>query len=473
MFHEPYRHCESPTSTWWCASGTVRIAEDGKALIYERRADFFGTEQFHYVVTDGFVSDVADVTVHIQPGADLNDATAIRLEVTNSAGVPQTIINAGDQFEVAYVKDLRTLLTGDTGVFAAYMDLLYDALSVSTVSSDSNPRGIDLVFGGEFQNDMSGQGHVPGVIDEVGAFQTEMEPLGSDEYLLFTAKFQANAGRAASDRFVVMEDSAFDLLVLANDSPNRGTVVFKSDPADRLPNHDYLMFDPPAPVAIDAIRFGSTSVQVNGGDVLVTSVTQSRHGGKVTIINGGRAVRYEAPRDFAGIDEFTYSLGDGAEAVASIEVYNENDEPIASNDRYFASVGGTLHMDANHGVLANDLDADRDVIRAKLTQTTAHGTVEFADNGSFTYVPDAGFTGQDSFKYEAYDAISSSFAATVEIEVGSPPVQFRLAVTNESGEPVTSIAAGEKLLIHAYVQDKRDSSLKRSRRGCCVLGSEL
>jgi hypothetical protein len=446
------------------ASGSVRIAEDGQSLIYERRTDFIGTEQFHYIVSDGSVSDVADVTIHVQPGAALNDSAAIRLEITDLSGAPKSTIDAGDEFQVrAYVKDLRSLLTGNPGVFAAYLDMLYEAISVSPVASDSNPRGIDLVFGADFQNDASGHGHVPGVIDEVGAFQTGLEPLGSDEYLLFTAKFQANAGRADADQFRVVEDSPLTLNVLANDSPNRGTIHFKSDPADRVPGHEFLMFDPAVPTAIDAIRYGSTSATVNGGDVLVTSVGLSRHGGAVSIVDGGRSVRYTPPADFSGIDQFTYSLGAGASAVVNVEVTHVNDAPQAHGDRYFASIDRVLRVDANNGVLANDQDPDRDTLRAKLVQSPAYGTLQLAEDGSFTFDPADGFTGRDSFTYHAIDGETASGEVTVEIEIAVSPVQVRLQATSESGETVTAITAGEKLLIHAYIQDLRDGS--RSDRG--------
>jgi hypothetical protein len=56
------------------------------------------------------------------------------------------------------------------------------------------------------------------------------------------------------------------------------------------------------------------------------------------------------------------------------------------------------------------------------TQKTAHGSVTLnALDGSFTYTPDAGYTGQDSFTYQAVDAVSntSSNTATVTLNVGA------------------------------------------------------
>jgi phosphotransferase system IIA component len=56
------------------------------------------------------------------------------------------------------------------------------------------------------------------------------------------------------------------------------------------------------------------------------------------------------------------------------------------------------------------------------TQKTAHGSVTLnAVDGSFTYTPDAGYTGQDSFTYQAVDAVSNtaSNTATVTLNAGA------------------------------------------------------
>jgi hypothetical protein len=95
-----------------------------------------------------------------------------------------------------------------------------------------------------------------------------------------------------------------------------------------------------------------------------------------------------------------------------------------------------------NGVLANDTDTGgpmnavlvggsaiavgSDTINNTYTvtysQKTAHGNVTLnALDGSFTYTPDANFTGSDSFTYQAVDAISNaaSTTTTVTILVGS------------------------------------------------------
>ncbi|MCH8044793.1 MAG: tandem-95 repeat protein [Planctomycetes bacterium] len=70
------------------------------------------------------------------------------------------------------------------------------------------------------------------------------------------------------------------------------------------------------------------------------------------------------------------------------------------------------------GVLDNDLDVDGDTLKALLVNDVDDGTLTFTDRGSFTYVPNPGFVGVDSFTYVASDGQSASNVATVTIRVG-------------------------------------------------------
>lgn len=48
-----------------------------------------------------------------------------------------------------------------------------------------------------------------------------------------------------------------------------------------------------------------------------------------------------------------------------------------------------------------------------------NGTLTLNDDGSFTYIPDTGFVGTDSFTYRANDSQDNSNEATMTIEVES------------------------------------------------------
>jgi hypothetical protein len=72
-------------------------------------------------------------------------------------------------------------------------------------------------------------------------------------------------------------------------------------------------------------------------------------------------------------------------------------------------------------VLANDYDPiEFDALTASGPLSgPAHGTVVLRSNGSFTYTPDAGFYGGDSFSYRVSDSQPGG-TASADITVGEP-----------------------------------------------------
>jgi DNA-binding beta-propeller fold protein YncE len=66
-------------------------------------------------------------------------------------------------------------------------------------------------------------------------------------------------------------------------------------------------------------------------------------------------------------------------------------------------------------------DADGDPLTNSVLSTPAHGTLGQLANGTLTYTPAAGYTGTDSFTFDATDGTNTSAPATVEITVAAPP----------------------------------------------------
>jgi VCBS repeat-containing protein len=95
-----------------------------------------------------------------------------------------------------------------------------------------------------------------------------------------------------------------------------------------------------------------------------------------------------------------------------------NRSPMANNDYFQATAGGLL-TSAAPGVLAND--SYTDVLHVVLFAPPLHGTLTLDDDGSFTYSPNTGFTGTDSFLYGIRDAQAESPLAAVTIDVVPPP----------------------------------------------------
>ena len=234
--------------------GTASISADGLNVIYTPPTpQFVGTDQFTYTATNAAgLSATATVSVQVvsNPATpDKGKGVSVLLEATDLNGNPITSVQQGGSFQLrAYVQDIRDPTMDPNvpadnlrGVFAAYFDLLYDSALVSTIDQPiTNPddplqRGFEVVYGEKYRNGPAGSDAVPNVIDELGAFQTGLDPLGTGRILLAAVTFRA-------------------------DQP--GIAEFVADPADIAPDHDTLYFQPPIAVGLDAISLHTTTITV-------------------------------------------------------------------------------------------------------------------------------------------------------------------------------------------------------------------
>jgi hypothetical protein len=90
----------------------------------------------------------------------------------------------------------------------------------------------------------------------------------------------------------------------------------------------------------------------------------------------------------------------------------------AVDDSYMVGTG-TLMVNVADGVLSNDTDVEGDTLTVDNpgAASAGNGTVSLAADGSFSYTPDPGFAGNDTFTYRAADGTGLSNVATVTIAV--------------------------------------------------------
>ena len=105
-----------------------------------------------------------------------------------------------------------------------------------------------------------------------------------------------------------------------------------------------------------------------------------------------------------------------------------------------------LTVESENSVLADDSDVDGDSLTATLVSDVSNGQLTLLDNGTFFYTSDDGFTGTDSFIYQANDGSLDSNPATVNINV--------TAAEGESDEDVLS--AGLETMIDSALADEED-----------------
>lgn len=142
------------------------------------------------------------------------------------------------------------------------------------------------------------------------------------------------------------------------------------------------------------------------------------------IANG--VMTYTPAPGFSGLDTLTYSICDDAipcipmcgTAIVYVRVMPENTPPDAVDD-YFTVTCAPI--DGN--VLLNDSDVDKDkiTVNTKPVKLPLHGEVTLSANGSFTYVPDDGFIGIDSFAYSICDDGIPSLCDTAKVYITKLP----------------------------------------------------
>ena len=187
-----------------------------------------------------------------------------------------------------------------------------------------------------------------------------------------------------------------------------------------------------APFAVDDAYSVAGGQVLSGGSVLandsdpdgdaISAVKTSdpAHGAVALAADG--SFTYTPQPGFAGSDSFTYEARDSrglASTTATVSVGVGNTPPTAVDDTYNTTRATAL---TGASVLANDADPNGDPLTAVPTSAPAHGTLALATNGTFTYSPEAGFTGRDAFTYTAFDGAASSAAATATITVTEQPV---------------------------------------------------
>ena len=202
-----------------------------------------------------------------------------------------------------------------------------------------------------------------------------------------------NAPVAVDDAVVTAEDNAVNVAVLSNDS------------------------------------------DVDGDTLSVASATNGSNG--TTTVEADGTITYTPDANFNGTDSFTYTISDGNggtdTAAVAVTVTSVDDAPVAVDDSYSTGFETVLNVPAA-GVLDNDFDIDGDpLILATFAQATNGFALLFAD-GSFTYTPDAGFSGLDSFEYDLADGQGGIVTATVEITVAGPVSSFSIGdITVDEG----------------------------------------
>ncbi|MCC9642223.1 Ig-like domain-containing protein [Rhodopirellula sp. JC740] len=390
------------------AGGTVVLTQNNQSVRYTPAPGFTGSEQFMYTVQDSENNfSTATVTVSINPDADADDLASFTLEILDEVNDTQRpTLQQGDIFRLRVsVDDLRALNAFEAqGLASAFMDILYSSELVTTVDTDlSDAFPFDITFGPKFETPGSfqlGNSLTPGLLDEVGAAQSISN--------------LSTVNGPGED--VASHVGPTELFTVTLQAIGSGIAVFQADPADAAIS-ETILIDESSALSFSQIRYGSVEVSIA-----------------------------PAGPDFPSALDDSYPLG-----------LDSNGATISSN------------FESELDVLNNDLlGTGGEVISFEINQGAANGIAIVRDNGTpndlsddyIGYTADIGFNGFDSFTYvttvssPTYGIVTSIAEVTLVVGANqSPLAQFDFELVDESGNPINSVAVGQRFGVRINAED--------------------
>jgi len=423
----------APITIPTAAGGTVDINPDG-TFTYTPPAGFTGEDSFDYSVID--------------PSGATDDATVMLLV---QADPDPNVNDAPDATDDTAITQMNVPATGD--VLVNDTDPNGDPLTVTEIDGQpvvpGTPTTVTLPSGStvEINDDgtytytpapgFSGTEELPYTIDDGNG--------GTDTATLHLTAF--NLPPTAEDDVIVTEPGLpVDGNLLTNDEdPNPG------EDLDIGSINGTPITDPTTPVTVPVedpnnpgTPVGTLTLDPETGDYTFTPTDPD--------FTGTIEVPYEA------VDE----AGNTSPATLTIEVVDtdppvdpadpstfDNAPPIATDDDFTSFADTPLTSD----VMSNDIDPNGDPITiadptgAPATTpisipTDQGGSVTLNPDGTFTYTPPAGFTGEDTFDYSIVDPSGATDTATVTIDVEADPDPLANDPP-EAGEDVIAANPGE------------------------------
>ncbi len=299
-------------------------------------------------------------------------------------------------------------------------------------------------------------------------------PVGTQVTIMGTNLSNASAVRfngTPASSFVVNSASSITAVVAAGTTTGRVTVTTPGGTATSP--YDFVVRVAPTTVADSYTTPQNVTLT---GNVLTNDIGTNprailinRPANGTLALNPDGSFTYVPNPGFTGTDSFTYYACDpnlpllcGNPATVTISVVRV--APITVADSYTVPAGATL----TGNVLTNDIGTNP---RAILITRPANGTLVLNPNGSFSYVPNPGFTGTDSFTYYACDPnlpLLCGNPATVTITVtGGGPI----TVADAYSTPMNTLLTGN-VLTNDIGTSLRAILINRPMQGTLVLNPD-
>jgi VCBS repeat-containing protein len=411
--------------------GTLTLNPDGSfEYIHDGSENF--SDSFTFKVNDGeYDSNVATITLTITPVNDTPTANDDGFAVNEGGTYDGTATGSdpdGDDLEFILVSDVvyGTLTFNADGTFTYIHDDSENfsdsfTFKVNDGTVDSNVATIDILINpvneGPTAADsaftvLEGGTHIGNLIGEDPdgpILQFVLVDDVTEGTLVFNANgtytYTHDGGPATADSFTF---SVTDGQLTSG----LYTVAITITQLNAAP------ISTPDAVTVD--EGGFIEDRVNGTDpdgdpiiyILVGDVTNG-----TLILNANGTYRYDHNGSETTADSFSYRVSDGrrlsAISVVTITINPVNEAPVAVN----GELETEFETAVNGSLVSLISDVDSTTFAYILVTDVQNGTLTLNADGTFTYTPDAGFDGEDSFTFKANDGELDSNVATFTITV--------------------------------------------------------
>ena len=449
-------------------NGSLTLQADG-SFSYSPNANYFGQDRFSYEVTDGNTRVTETATIQVIPVGDpptANDdqfilesrGEAESLDVlvndTSAPDSPELLIiaavtqaSAGGQVsilddQIRYIappgfigsETFTYTLRDEDGLTAEAM------VTVETRESSENSLAgsvfLDLDGDGKQDSDESG---VPGTLITLVGTSNSVDSIVQTAITDDAGRYRFES--LPSGTYQVTQNQPTALLDGAEQFDFPGATISNDVVTDILLAGGQ---------AVDGLNFGESSIKSENLSINWFFASSARK-------NIFREVIANAEEN-AGNATLAQSIRDAMTELPD----DSNLLPVAIADHYDTRPDETLSVNADDGLLANDIDADGDSLTVTLASDTTNGSLTLNDDGSFVYVPDAGFEGTDRFNYTVSDGQDQSAPTTVTVQVEQRSNEFDLEEDRPAGTIVGTVESSAELsesVIFEFVDVDRPSEL--------------
>lgn len=355
--------------------------DDGNNIVYDAKVS---GEASTWSLAKGFGKDLRTIPqINTAPGYDPSVNKLLGFDTANISFVYNSTalqnLGAGAEFLLKLQIDIKTT----DGIYRLQSET-FDPITLAETTITPSTWSWNE---GDYLGDLTANGGV--VLDDVVSI----------DYSFVMREIVPNTNGIGTAYFGVKEPTLPYLVEIINLGPT--------------PTNDFYGVDEDTVLNITAPGILANDADPDGLPLTAHLHTQASNG--TATVNADGSFSYTPAADFFGIDSFAYTASNGTygtKATITITVTNTFDAPVAVPDNYVAHNPARLSVPAP-GVLGNDLDIDQTGLAASLVSGPAHGALAFNADGSFTYTPNNGFLGTDSFNYQVVGGNTGTISITV------------------------------------------------------------